>query len=199
MNRPIFKKYDFMWAYVDTSEINGKPFLPLYLTEKKSTVYLKKSPERIQEVNYGVKTVGFEDFMDEEGIDYFMEKIYQDIDIYDNTILLMEKQFKSPISNIAPVSYKYFMLDTVELGGIPCVQLAFQPRNKADLAFRGDMWIALDSSYAVKKVDMRITRNSNINFVSDLEVKQEFEYSKKLNWHIVKDQMTIDYNMMSNS
>lgn len=199
MNRSVFKKYGFMWQYVDTSKVNGKPYLPLYLTEKKSTVYMRKSPERQKEINYGIKTVGFEDFMDEEGIDYFMEKIYQDIDIYDNTILLMEKQFKSPISNIAPVSYKYFILDTVDLGGIDCVKLAFQPRNKADLAFRGDMWIALDSSYAVKKVDMRITRNSNINFVSDLEVSQEFEYSKELNWHIVKDHMTIDYNMLSNS
>ncbi len=199
MNRALFKKFKFMWSYVDTSEVNGKPYLPLYLTEKKSTVYLRKSPQRKKEVNYGVKTVGFEDFMDEEGIDYFMEKIYQDIDIYDNTILLMEKQFKSPISNIAPVSYKYFILDTVNLSGVECVRLAFQPRNKADLAFRGDMWIALDSSYAVKMVDMRITRNSNINFVSDLEVKQEFEYSDELNWHIVKDQMTIDYNLISNS
>ena len=89
--------------------------------------------------------------MDAEGIDYFMEKIYQDIDIYDNTIMMMEKQFKSPISTIAPVSYKYFILDTMEISGVECVQLAFQPRNSADLAFRGDLWIALDSSYAVRR------------------------------------------------
>ncbi|TNF30466.1 MAG: carboxypeptidase-like regulatory domain-containing protein, partial [Bacteroidetes bacterium] len=102
MERKMFKKFEFMWQYVDTSEVNGKPYLPLYFTETKSKVYLRKTPQDKKEVVYGMKTVGFEDFMDEEGIDYFMEKIYQDIDIYDNTILLMEKQFKSPISNIAP-------------------------------------------------------------------------------------------------
>lgn len=199
MNRKAFKKFAFMWEYVDTSTVNGKPYLPLYLTETKSKVYLRKEPKAEKEVTYGLKTVGFEDFMDAEGIDYFMEKIYQDIDIYDNTILLMEKQFKSPISNIAPITYKYFILDTMDINGVQCVQMAFQPRNSADLAFRGDLWVALDSSYAVKKVVMSITRAANINFVSALEIQQEFDYSPELNWHLVKDQMTIDYNMLTNS
>ena len=199
MNRGAFKKFAFMWEYVDTSEVNGKPYLPLYLTETKSKVYLRKNPQDEKEITYGLKTVGFEDFMDAEGIDYFMEKIYQDIDIYDNTIMMMEKQFKSPISTIAPVSYKYFILDTMEISGVECVQLAFQPRNSADLAFRGDLWIALDSSYAVKKVIMNITRSANINFVSALQVEQEFNYSDELNWHLVKDQMTIDYNLVTNN
>ncbi|MFT5481207.1 MAG: hypothetical protein ACI9NN_002177, partial [Bacteroidia bacterium] len=102
MSSKAFKKFAFMWEYVDTSTVNGKPYLPLYLTETKSKVYLRKSPKDEKEVTYGLKTVGFEEFMDAEGIDYFMEKIYQDIDIYDNTIMMMEKQFKSPISTIAP-------------------------------------------------------------------------------------------------
>lgn len=199
MDRKAFKKFAFMWEYVDTSTVNGKPYLPLYFTETKSKVYLRSSPKDRKEVTYGLKTVGFEDFMDEEGIDYFMEKIYQDIDIYDNTIMLMEKQFKSPISIIAPVSYKYFLLDTVDVGGTECAHMKFQPRNQADLAFRGDMWVALDSSYAVKKVKMNITRSANINFVSALEVEQEFDYSEELNWHLVKDQMTIDYNLLTNN
>lgn len=199
MNRKMFKKFEFMWDYVDTSTVNGKPYLPLYFTETKSKVYLKSNPDDRKEITYGLKTVGFEDFMDEEGIDYFMEKIYQDIDIYDNTIMLMEKQFKSPISIIAPISYKYFLLDTVDLSGKSCVHMKFQPRNPADLAFRGDMWVALDSSYAVKKVKMNITRSANINFVSALEIEQEFDYSDELKWHITKDQMTIDYNLLTNN
>ena len=199
MNRKAFKKFSFMWEYVDTSEVNGKPYLPLYLTETKSQVFLRKEPKTEKEITYGLKTVGFEDFMDEQGIDYFMKKIYQNIDIYDNTILLMEKQFKSPIANIAPITYKYFILDTMDVSGIECVKLAFQPRNSADLAFRGDLWIALDSSYAVKRVVMGITRSANINFVSALEIQQEFDYNEELNWHLVKDQMTIDYNMLTNS
>lgn len=197
MNRKAFKKFGFMWNYVDTSKINGKPYLPLYLTEKKSHVYYRANPKGTKEIQYGMKTVGFEDFMDEQGIEYFMEKIYQDIDIYDNSILLMEKQFKSPISNIATATYKYFILDTIDIDGLPTIQLAFQPRNSADLAFRGEMFIALDSSYAVKKIKMGITRSANINFVSDLEIEQDFIHTEKQGWLLSKDQLTIDYNFLS--
>ena len=197
MNQKAFKKFDFMWNYVDTSEINGKPYLPLYLSEKKSRVYYRKSPKGTKEYQYALKTVGFEDFMDEEGIDYFMEKIYQDIDVYDNTIRLMEKQFKSPISNIAPTVYKYFILDTVDIEGIDYVQLAFQPRNSADVAFRGDMFISLDSSFAVKKIKMGITRSANINFVSALEIDQDFVHSEENGWLLARDQLTIDYNFLN--
>jgi len=193
------KKFTFMWDYIDTSEVNGKPYLPLYLTETKSRVYLRNSPEMKREVRYGLKTVGFKDFMDEEGITYFMEKIYQDVDIYDNSILLMEKQFKSPISNIAPNVYKYFIKDTTIVDGVKCATLAFMPRSDADLAFRGEMWIALDSSYAVKKVKMNITRSANINFVSDLLVEQEFAHSDSLGWYLIKDVITIDYNLLNST
>lgn len=197
MNRKAFKKFGFMWNYVDTSKINGKPYLPLYLSEKKSHVYYRASPKGTKEIQYGLKTVGFEDFMDEEGIEYFMEKIYQDIDIYENTILLMEKQFKSPISNIATATYKYFILDTIDIDGLPTIQLAFQPRNSADLAFRGEMFIALDSSYAVKKIKMGITRSANINFVSDLEIEQDFIHTEDQGWLLSKDMLTIDYNFLN--
>jgi hypothetical protein len=198
-NRKWLKKFNFMWDYIDTSKVNGKPFLPLYFTEKKTKVYMRSSPVGMKEYELARKTVGFQEFMDEEGIGYFLDKIYQDIDIYDNSIKLMEKDFISPISIIAPVTYKYFIMDTVEVEGVPCIKLAFQGRNPADLAFRGDLWVAMDSSYAVKQVKMGITRSANINFVSDLEIEQVFNHSDSLGWYIARDQMTIDYNLLSSN
>jgi hypothetical protein len=197
--RKWLKKFDFMWSYIDTSKVNGKPFLPLYFTEKKTKVFMRNSPASMKEFEMARKTVGFQEFMDEEGIGYFLDKIYQDIDIYENSIQLMEKEFVSPISVIAPATYKYFIMDTVDVEGVTCIKLAFQGRSPADLAFRGDLWVAMDSSYAVKQVKMGITREANINFVSDLEIEQVFDHSDSLGWFIVRDQMTIDYNLLSSS
>jgi hypothetical protein len=199
MNRKMFKKFAFMWEYIDTSKVNGKPFLPLYLTEKKSRVFIRSNPAASKEFEFGKKSVGFQDFMDEEGIGYFLDKIYQDIDIYDNTIQLMEKDFVSPISNLALITYKYFIMDTTDVEGVKCIRLAFQGRNPADLAFRGDLWVAMDSTYAVKQVKMNITRSANINFVSDLEISQTFNKSDSIGWYIARDQMTVDYNLLSSS
>jgi hypothetical protein len=196
-SRKAFKKFAFMWEYIDTSEVNGKPYLPLYLTEKKSKVFMRNTPASSKEFEYAKKSVGFQEFMDEEGIGYFLDKIYQDIDIYDNSIQLMEKDFVSPISVFALTTYKYFIMDTSLVDGVKCIKLAFQGRNPADLAFRGDLWVAMDSSYAVKQVKMNITRSANINFVSDLEIDQVFNHSDSLGWYIVRDQMTIDYNLLN--
>ncbi len=199
MNRKAFKKFAFMWEYIDTSEVNGKPYLPLYLTEKMTTMYLRNTPASSKEYEFAKKSVGFQEFMDEEGIGYFLDKIYQDIDIYDNTVQLMEKDFVSPISTLALITYKYFIMDTTMVDNVKCIRLAFQGRSPADLAFRGDLWIAMDSSYAVKQVNMGITRAANINFVSDLVIDQVFNHSDSLGWYIARDQMTIDYNLLNSN
>ncbi len=199
MNRKAFKKFAFMWEYIDTSEVNGKPYLPLYLTEKKTTMYFRNTPASSKEFEFAKKSVGFQEFMDEEGIGYFLDKIYQDIDIYDNTVQLMEKDFVSPISTLALITYKYFIMDTTMVDSVKCIRLAFQGRSPADLAFRGDLWIAMDSSYAVKQVNMGITRAANINFVSDLVIDQVFNHSDSLGWYIARDQMTIDYNLLNSN
>jgi hypothetical protein len=40
--KKVFKDYQFIFTYVDTSEINGKPYLPIYLKETISVVEYRK-------------------------------------------------------------------------------------------------------------------------------------------------------------
>ncbi|MEY4906085.1 MAG: hypothetical protein RLZZ292_3900, partial [Bacteroidota bacterium] len=54
--------------------------------------------------------------------------------------------------------------------------LFFAPHNKNDLAFIGTMLVALDSTYAVKMVDMGISKDINLNWVKDIKIKQNFEF-----------------------
>ena len=41
-NKKAFKKFKFVFNYVDTSAINGKPYLPVFLKETSSKVYYRK-------------------------------------------------------------------------------------------------------------------------------------------------------------
>ena len=41
----IMKNFQFVFNYVDTSELNGKPYLPLWFKESKSKVYYRKEPQ----------------------------------------------------------------------------------------------------------------------------------------------------------
>ncbi len=193
--KKIFKDFQFIFNYVDTSEINGKPYLPIFLKETSSSVYYQKKPQKQKEYVTGQKTIGFHDYIDNEGVGFMIDNMYQDIDIYNNNITLLTNQFISPISKIAPTIYKFFIIDTVDVNGYDCINLAFQPRNKQDFAFKGNMYITNDDKYSVVKIDMRVTEDINLNFVTDLRILQEFTFIKNQVWMLTQDEVIIDFNI----
>ncbi|MCB0401804.1 MAG: carboxypeptidase-like regulatory domain-containing protein [Flavobacteriales bacterium] len=190
------KKFQVVLDHIDTSEVNGKPYLPIFLRETASKMYYRKKPKTLKEYQYGSKMTGFEGYLDDNGISFIMDKLYQDIDIYDNNIDLLSNQFTSPISPLGTTIYKYFIIDTLDVNGYNCINLAFTPRNKADFAFKGNMYILNDSStYAVTKVQMTVTDDINLNFVKDLQLDQEFTLYNDSIWLLTKDKLVIDYNL----
>ncbi len=190
-----FKEFQFIFDYVDTSEINGKPYLPVFLQETLSKVYYRKSPKATKEYVSGTKMVGSKDYIDSEGTNMMIDYLYQDINLYDNNITLLTNQFISPLSTISPVIYKFRIMDTVMVNNRSCINLAFQPRNKLDFAFKGNIYITNDGKYSVIKVDMRITDEISLNFVNDLKIIQEFDFFDNKVWMLTKDELVIDFNI----
>ena len=193
--KKVFNKFQFIFNYIDTAEINGKPYLPIFIKETTSDVYYRKSPKSEKEYVNGVKMIGLHDYLDNAGVGFMIDNMYQDIDIYDNNISLLTNQFISPISNIAPNIYKFHIIDTLEVNGYECINLAFQPRNKQDFAFKGNLYVKNDTNYSVVKVDMRVTEDINLNFVNDLQIIQEFSFIEDKVWMITRDEVIIDFNI----
>ncbi|OFY95970.1 MAG: hypothetical protein A3K10_06180 [Bacteroidetes bacterium RIFCSPLOWO2_12_FULL_31_6] len=159
-------------------------------------MYYRQKPKALKEHQYGSKMTGFEGYIDDDGMSFIMDKLYQDIDIYENNINLLSNQFTSPISVLGTTVYKYFIIDTLEVNGRECINLAFTPRNKADFAFKGSLYILNDSStYAVTKVMMGVADEINLNFVKDLQLDQEFTLYNDSVWMLSKDKLIIDYNL----
>ena len=190
--RRAFKKFQFLFDYVDTSELNGKPYLPFYIQETSSKVYYRKSTNSKKEYKQGVNVLGIEDYVNIEDFSTMMDVIYQDIDIYDNNIKLLDLEFPSPISPSSRINYKFFIRDTTEINGDSCIQLTFVPRNKLDLLFRGDLFILKDSTYAVIKADFGVDQRINLNFVEDLKIIQEFSRKDGV-WVLSKDKVILDF------
>jgi hypothetical protein len=175
MSNPIFKSFPEIFNYVDTSSINGKPFLPIYMYETISDVYYQKKPQKNKEWVSASRSEGFDEYLDGQGISAFIQNIFQEVDIYKSNILFLEKEFTSPIANIAPAVYRYYILDTVRIDNIECIELGFMPRNDASYSFKGKIWIATDSTYAVKKAELGMTNQININWINTFLIKQTFE------------------------
>jgi len=193
-DRKIFNQFQFIFDNVDTSAINGKPFLPIYMQEGNSKIYYRQDPKDKKEHRDAIKVSNFDQLVDDKTISQLVKLMYQDIDIYNNNVDVVGIQFVSPLSNISPFYYHFFINDTIMVNNIKCIDLAFQPANKQNFGFKGNLAISLDSNYTVLKVDMGITDQINLNWVTDMRVKQEFSKKGEV-WIMSKDQLVLDFQI----
>ena len=195
VDNKLTKNFQFVFeSYVDTSEINGKPFIPFFIRENISKVYYRKNPDSQKEYILGTKMSGHLNRLDSDGIGHFMKKLYSDINIYDNQIILFGNHFPSPINSIAPNIYKFFIIDTLAVDGIDCINLGFSPRSKSDFAFTGNLLILNDGTFAIRKVEMGFNKNINLNFVNDLRIQQDYTKVDNKKWLLKRDNIFIDYS-----
>jgi len=199
MNNRLFRKYKFVLENVDTTTLEGKSLLPIYIAEKLSERYLSKSPERDKLIVLGEKKVNYGDFLDNNGINQYLNRLYSDINIYDNNINILASQFLSPIADMGPSFYRYYIRDTVEINSIKLVKLYFTPKNPNDLIFRGTMFITLDGNYSVQKIDMTISKNANLNWTRELRISQDFEKAVDGRYHVIKSTMMAEFSLTKNA
>ncbi len=193
--RRTMKKFQFIFDYVDTSDLNGKPFLPFFIQETAAKVYYRKEPESKKEYRQGVKVTGIQDYIDLEDFTTMMDVLYQNVNVYDDNIRLLDLPFMSPLNPLANTYYRFYLVDTAAtVNGVPCNKISFMPVNNQNIAFKGDLFITRDSTYALLKADLGITRQINVNFVHDLNLLQEFERKDGV-MVMTKDQLQIDFGL----
>ncbi len=195
LRNKAFNKFRFAFQYNDTSELTGEPYLPFFLKETTSKVYYRKTPHAQKQYITGTKMSLFPGFMDKRGFGSMINRLFQNIDVYDNNIFVLTNQFVSPLSTIAPNIYKFRIIDTLDINGYNCINLAFQPRNKADFAFAGNLYITNDKRYAIVKAVLGIPRGINLNFVRGLKFVEEYKFINNKIWMLSKSRMAADFNL----
>ncbi len=197
-NRKYLRKFQFIFNNTDSTKIPGKEILTLYMKETLSDYYSRKEPESAQEVIKGIKMVTFEGYLNNQGMTEYLKYMYQDIDIYKNDITFLTNIFLSPIAVTAPTFYRYFIMDTVDVGSNRCFKLLFAPRNKTDMLFQGFLYITADSSYAVRKIELSVPAEINLNWAKEVKVTQEYARIGDQGWMLTDDFIGIDFGLTKN-
>jgi hypothetical protein len=190
--RKIFKPIQFVFDNVDSSNSGEKPSLPIFITEAISDMYYRSNPTLKKEVIKASKVTGIEN----TSVTSVMGDMYQNINIYDNNILVFNKDFVSPISDNAFFYYKFYLEDSLFIGSTRCYQIRFKSKRPQELCFSGNMWIA-DTTWAVKRLEMSIPKDANINFINAANIVQEFTRVDST-WMLSKDRLIIDFAMNKN-
>jgi len=197
--KKFFKNYQFLFQKQDSTAIGGESILPLYMEEKLSKNYYKKNPSRTKTKVLATKKVDFDPkYIDAQGVSAYMNRMYQDIDIYDNNIFVVSNQFLSPIAPSAPSFYLYFITDTVYRDNQQLIELSFAPRNKGDMLFQGKLYITQDGKYAVKNALISVHRNINLNFIRDFESNLDFDKDQKGQYYLSKTNLKINFGISKN-
>lgn len=170
----LLRKYHFLFDNKDSTIVPGKTLVPFYIQEVYSDNYNRKHPKDNKKVVIGQKSVDFGEYIDMRGISMAVNRLYEDVNLYDNRIDAFTMQFVSPVADLAPTFYMYFIRDTIVQDGERLVELYFTPRNPEDLLFRGTLYITLDGNYAIRKAELGVSKHINLNFVREFNIRQDF-------------------------
>ena len=197
-NKKYLKQFQFIFDNLDSNQMPGKVILPMFLKETLSDFYFRKNPKEEKEIIKGIKKVDFDDFLNNEGVETFISYLYQDVNIYNNTVPILTNQFISPIADNGPLFYRYYIKDTVMLGEQKCYHMVFYPRNKSDFSFQGELYITFDNKYAICKSEFTVSPEINLNFVKELKLTQDYSEIKPGEWLVNHDNISIDFGLGKN-
>ena len=192
-DKKLLKPFKFIFDYVDTSAVNGKVYLPIFLSETLSDVFYRKNPSDHIEKIKASKVSG----INNASISQFLGDMIQNVNIYDNYINLFQKNFVSPVANFGLLYYKYMLLDSARIGNKWCYKLSFRPKRKQEYTFSGNFWVH-DTTFAVKSIEMQMSPEANVNFINDLHISQEYDIVDDY-WMLTKDKMVVDFNIIEKS
>ena len=193
VNKKIFTPFKFMFENLDTNALTGKAYLTVLITESLSDYYYQKDIPRIErEIVKASKTSGVRN----ESVSQLLARLSHTFNIYDNFMtFFQESGFVSPISDVGLLYYKYRLTDTLVFDGHTCYQVSFRPRRKQERTFSGDMWI-VDSVYAIKKIEMKLTDDANLNYIDDLAAIYEYSPYQDSLWMLSKEVFMVDFNLL---
>ena len=189
MKSKIFKGMEFVFKNIDTSKVTGKTYLPIFINESLSDVYGDNQTKKTKEILKANKNSGLGSG---DGVNSFIKDLYNDFDIYDNYLYFFDKSFTSPLSRNGIDVYNYVLTDTAVIDNKLCYNIVFYPRRKNELTFKGDFWVN-DTTFAIKKINMAITKSANINWVKDIYLEQEFEVLNDTVFLPTRDYMMSDF------
>ena len=189
----FFSKRQYLLDQVEKSPYNGKLTLPVSVDETVSQHIYRKDPKSEKDIIKGQQTNGIGQVIQTgEILSTTMKDVFTDVDIYDDYVRLLQYPFPSPIGRTAISFYHYYIEDTVYVERDLCYHLQFIPANSQDFGFRGELYVTADSTLHVKKCNLYMPHNSDVNWVKDMKIEQEFTRLDNGEWVLSKDDMVAE-------
>ena len=196
LESPFFTKKPWLLNQVEVNPYTNKLVLPVSVDETVSQKFYRKSPKDEKNIIQGQTSTGINDyFQTGDIINTVVKDVFTDVDLYQDDIRILQRPFTSPMSEKGIGFYRYYIEDTLAIGQDSCIHLAFVPNNMQDMGFRGDLYILKDSTLHLRRCQLSIPKQSNVNFVESLQVLQEYEKLPDGQWVLTTDDMITELQL----
>ena len=174
---------------------DGKPILPIFISEAISRYYYKRTPSLRHENVLKTKVTGV-GITDGTLTSQVIGSTLQEYNFYQNWLNIVTKEFVSPIADGWRIYYDYDLVDSLYVGDDFCYRLEFFPRREQDLAFRGTMWITKEG-YALKRIDASVGKEANLNFIEKIKIQQDLVQTEAGPWIPEKSRVVVDVSQVT--
>lgn len=176
---------------------DGKPLIPVFLSETISKYYYRSNPKKTKEhvLKSKITGVGIEDG---SIVSQLIGASFQEYNFYKNWMRIAKKDFVSPLADGWRLHYRYYLMDSVQLGRHYCYKIDIVPKGKHSLAFEGTIWID-KATYALKQADVKVGKKANINFLEKIKIQQTLEPTSSGAWLPAKTRVLVDIAELTNS
>ena len=189
----FFAKKQWLTDQMETSPYNHKLILPISVDETVTQHIYRKNPKSEKDIVLGQQSTGLNQLLETGDIlNNVLKDVFTDVDLYDNQVRLLQYPFTSPIGKDAIAFYRYYIEDTVYVDHDLCYHLQFLPNNQQDFGFRGELYILADSTLHLKRAELSIPKRSDVNFVENLSITQEYTQLPNGEWALSVDDMVVE-------
>lgn len=187
--RKIVQHVDFILDYVDTTENTAT--LPVLFSETASRMYYRNNPTLQREEIKATRVVGIEQL----DLSKYLGELSQRINVYQQRIVILGRDFISPIARGGKSFYKYHLNESDTVDGHVYHHISFAPRHRGAAVFQGDIWID-DSTYAVQHVVLKKPEDINVNYLQAFHFEQSFVRTENALFLPAEDQVIATFNLL---
>jgi hypothetical protein len=174
---------------------DGKPILPMFISESVSKFYFRDNP-RLRYENILKSKINGLGIQDGTLITQFIGTSFQEYNFYQNWLNIVGKDFVSPIADGWRIYYNYDLTDSLYIGDDFCYRLDFFPKSPQDLAFTGTIWIT-KKEWALKQIDAGVGKQANLNFIEKIRIQQELAPTDAGAWIPIKNRVLVDVSELT--
>lgn len=169
---------------------DGKPIIPIFMSETVTVVYKRSSPDKTKEKIIKSKVSGI-GIQPTSILNQMLGSSFQEYNFYRNWLNIFNKYFVSPIADGWKFYYDYDLKDSMMVGNDYCYKINFYPKRPQDLAFQGTIWITKEH-WALKQIDCKTGDKANINFIDKVKIQQELTRLPEGSWVPSKNRVLVD-------